>query len=571
MPALKPVFAAANVQTGINYTHQEKDAIDYNIQPTLPHKLSQYGPCIAVGDIDKNGFDDFYIGGSAGNKGVFFMQKQAGRFTIDNTRFLNEEFKEEEDMGAILFDANGDGNLDLYVVSGSYEFARGHTSAQDRLYINTGSGQFKRSLSALPAEYDNGSCVRAADYDSDGDLDLFVGGRSVSGAYPTSPASHILQNNGGDFTDVTEKLCPELTRGGMVTDALWSDFNNDGKPDLVVVGEWMPVTFYQNTGNGFSNSNAASGISSHVGWWNSIVAGDFNNDGKTDYIAGNLGQNSNYKAKPAQPMTILGKDVDDNGSFDAMIFCYMKAEDGTQKAFPMHTRDDLISQVIGIRKKYPTYRGFGRATMQDLWTVQDKEGALELSATDMNTSFIQNNGGGKFSITPMPLAAQMAPVYGMVAEDIDSDGSLDLVMAGNDFGMEPFTGRHDAFMGLYLKGNGKGGFTEIKMTQSGLCINGDAKGLATVQAAEKVLFVASQNRGSLKVYEKTTPERSRVIKLRPDDFYADVTYKNGRKQRVEFYYGSTYLSQSSRVVKVDAGVSNLIITGFKGKTRAIKN
>ena len=566
----KPVFRQVNAELGINYIHQEKDAIDYNIQPTLAHKLSQYGPCIAVGDIDKNGFDDFYIGGSAGNKGVFFMQGKNGRFTMDNKRFLHEDYKEEEDMGALLFDANGDGNLDLYVVSGSYEFPKGHTSAQDRLYINNGKGQFERSYNTLPVEYDNGSCVRAADFDADGDLDLFVGGRSVSGAYPTSPASHILQNNGGIFTDVTEQLCPELTHGGMITDALWSDFNNDGKPDLIVVGEWMPVTFYQNNGNGFSNANATSGISSHVGWWNSIVAGDFNNDGKTDYVAGNLGQNSNYKASAAQPMTILGKDVDGNGSFDAMIFCYMKAEDGRQKPFPMHTRDDLISQVIGIRKKYPTYKGFGRATMQELWSSKDKENALELRATDMNTSFIQNNGGGKFSISSMPLAAQMAPVYGMVAEDIDLDGNLDLIMAGNDFGMEPFTGRHDAFMGLYLKGNGKGSFTDVKMAQSGLYINGDAKGMAFIQSANKELLIATQNQDSLKVYEKSGGAQSKWIRLNPGDFYADI-YKSTGKKRIEFYYGSTYLSQSSRALKVDPGVSKIVITGYNGKTREIKN
>ncbi|AMR30803.1 hypothetical protein A0256_04875 [Mucilaginibacter sp. PAMC 26640] len=566
-----PIFSSANNQTGINYLHREKDAIDYNIQPTLPHKLSQYGPCIAVGDIDKNGLDDFYIGGSAGNKGTFYMQRPGGHFTMDNKRFLHEDQKEEEDMGALLFDANGDGHLDLYVVSGSYEFANGHTSAQDRLYLNNGKGQFERNYNALPVEYDNGSCVRAADFDGDGDLDLFVGGRSVSGVYPSPPASHIFQNNGGVFTDVTAKLCPQLSHGGMITDALWSDFNGDGKPDLVVVGEWMPLTFYQNNGNGFTNVTASSGIDSHVGWWNSIVAGDFNNDGKIDYVAGNLGQNSNYKASATQPMTILGKDVDGNGSFDAMIFCYMKAEDGSQKAFPMHTRDDLISQVIGIRKKYPTYNGFGRATMQDLWSGKDKQNAIELKATDMNTSFIQNNGGGKFSITPLPLAAQMAPVYGILSEDIDLDGNLDLIMVGNDFGMEPFTGRHDAFMGLYLKGNGKGGFADVKMAQSGLCINGDGKGLASVLCANKELLIATQNQDSLKVYQKPGNSQSKWIKLNPGDFYADIAYKNGGKKRIEFYYGSTYLSQSSRALKVAPGIANIIITSFNGKKRTVKN
>lgn len=567
-----PVFQSAASQLGIKYVHQEKDAIDYNIQPTLPHKLSQYGPSVAVGDIDNNGYDDFYVGGAAGNKGVFFMQGADGKFTMDNNRFLNDSFKEEEDMGALLFDANGDGFLDLYVVSGSYEFPKDHTTAQDRLYINNGKGQFTKSFGAVPVEYDNGSCVRAADFDHDGDLDLFVGGRSVSGAYPSSPVSHIFRNDGGKFTDVTAQLCPELVHGGMITDALWSDFDNDGLVDLVVVGEWMPVTFYKNTGNGFTKIK--TGIDAHVGWWNSIVAGDFNNDGQVDYVAGNLGQNSNYKATFEQPMTIMGKDLDGNGSFDAMIFCYMKAEDGLQKPFPMHTRDDLISQLISIRKKYPSYRGFGKATMDDLWSDKDKENAVIMKATDMNTSFITNKGNGKFTISPMPLATQMAPVYGMIAKDIDQDGNLDLVMAGNDFGMEPFTGRHDAFMGLYLKGNGKGGFAPLSVAKSGLFINGDAKALAAIQSAKRGdILVATQNQDSLKVYRQTGigMKPKKYIKLKGDDFFADISYKNGSKKRVEFYYGSTYLSQSSRNLQVDADVSKITITGYAGKKREITN
>lgn len=568
---ITPVFKSIADQSGIKYIHKEKDAIDYNIQPTLPHKLSQYGPCIAVGDIDNNGYDDMYVGGAAGIKGVFFMQNKNSSFTVDNSRFLHEDYKDEEDMGALIFDANGDGWPDIYVVSGSYEFPKNHTTAQDRLYINNKKGRFERDYSAVPVEYDNGSCVRAADYDGDGDLDLFVGGRSVSGAYPSSPVSHIFRNDSGKFTDVTADICPDLVHGGMITDALWSDFDNDGHPDLVVVGEWMPVTFYKNNGGRFFRINSATGIDKHVGWWNSIVAGDFNNDGKTDYVAGNLGQNSNYKATATRPMTILGKDVDGNGSFDAMIFCYMKSEDGSQKQFPMHTRDDLISQVIGIRKKYPTYNGFGRATMQDLWKEDDRKGAIELSATDMNTSFIENKGGGKFSITALPTAAQTAPVYGMVARDIDLDGNLDLVMAGNDFGMEPFTGRHDAFMGLYLKGNGKGGFTAVTMPQSGLCISGDAKGLAIIKTANNELIVATQNQDSIKVYQQTGIKPYKWIKLNPNDFYAEVTYKNSTKQKVEFYYGSTYLSQSSRGLKVDPNVTKIIIADYSGRKREVKN
>lgn len=567
-----PVFQSVAKQTGILYKHEEKDAIDYNIQPTLPHKLSQYGPSIAVGDIDNNGFDDFYIGGAAGKKGAFFMQDKSGKFTIDTKRFIREDDKEEEDMGALLFDANNDGFPDLYVASGSYEFPREHTSAQDRLYINNGKGFFTRDFTAVPIEYDNGSCVRAADFDRDGDLDLFVGGRSVSGEYPTSPNSHLLRNDGGKFTDVTKELCADLQRPGMVTDALWSDFDNDGLVDLVVGGEWMPVTFFKNNGHGFVKL-INPGISQHIGWWNSLVAGDFNNDGKMDYIAGNLGQNSNFKASFAKPMTVFGKDVDNNGSFDAMIFCYMKAEDGAQKPFPMHTRDDLISQVAGIRKKYPTYKGFGRATINDLWSKDDRQNAIILKATDMNTSLIENKGNGRFSIRAMPPETQIAPVYGMTARDIDQDGNLDLLMVGNDFGMEPFTGRHDAFYGLYLKGDGKGTFSSKTIAKSGFFVNEDGKALAVIHHANgSDLFVASQNQDSLKVFSsksKVQPAAS-FISLKPTDFYADIIYQDNHKKHVEFYYGSTYLSQSTRKFKLDENAKSIIITNYKGVKSRVK-
>ena len=566
-----PIFKSVAAQLGIKFKHEEKDAIDYNIQPLLPHKLSQYGPAIAVGDIDNNGYDDFFIGGPAGKQGVFYMQDKNGNFTRDDKRFVDENFKDGEDMGALLFDYNNDGFLDLYIASGSYEFQNGNLSAQDRLYINDGKGHFKKDPFALPNEYDNGSCVRAADFDRDGKLDLFVGGRSVSGAYPSAPQSHLLHNDNGRFVDVTAELCPELAKIGMVTDALWTDFDNDGLVDLVVTGEWMPVTFFKNTGLGFKK--VESGIAGHVGWWNSIVAGDFDNDGDMDYVAGNLGLNSNFRATFKEPMTIIAKDIDTNGSYDAMIFCYLKAEDGTMKAFPMHTRDDIISQVIGMRKRFPTYKSFGSATMESLWSENDLKGALKLQATDMNTSYIENKGGGNFAIKPMPLETQTAPVYGMVVTDVDHDGIPDILMNGNDFGMEPFTGRHDAFNGLYLKGDGKGNFTPATIAKSGFYIRGDGKALATIHSAQnKDLVIASQNQDSLKVFSPQLREKpgTHWINLKSEDFYADITYKNGKKKHLEFYYGSTFLSQSTRKIAIDDEVATLFITDYKGAKRQVK-
>ena len=568
-----PLFTEVSKKYSIAYKPEEDDFVDYNIQPTLPHKLSQYGPGIAVGDIDNNGFEDFYVGGSSSYPGTFFMQDAKGNFTEDKDRFLQKENILAEDMGVLFFDANNDNNLDMYIVSGSYELPPGNEICQDRLYLNNGKGKFLRSENALPKEVVNGSCVRGADIDGDGFIDLFVGGRVVSGAYPSAPESFIYKNVGGKFIDVTEQVCPALKTLGMVTDALWTDFDKDGKIDLIVVGEWMPVTFYKNAGTVFVQIAQEQEISKHIGWFNSIVAGDFDNDGDIDYIAGNLGTNSNYKATSKEPMTILAKDLDRNGSLDAMVFCYMKAEDSTLKPFPMHTKDDLSSQLISIRKKYPTYKAFGAATMDDLWTIKDREEAIILKATDMQTSYIENKGNGKFTIKPLPPEAQTAPIFGMSTTDVDEDGNLDLLMVGNDYGMEPYSGRHDAFNGLCLKGDGNGNFKALSIAESGFFVHGDAKGLALIHTAKNEdILLATENQDSIKVYAKNISagdEKQKWINLKQDDFSADVLFKNNKKRHTEFYYGSTYLSQSSRKMLVEKDVVKITITNFKGVKREL--
>jgi hypothetical protein len=379
-----------------------------------------------------------------------------------------------------------------------------------------------------------------------------------------------LKNEGGKFVDVTDRYCPELRRIGMVTDALWTDFDNDGKVDLMVVGEWMPVTFFRNTGHSFKK--VKSGIESHTGWWNSIVAGDFDNDGDMDYVVGNLGLNSNYYGTPEKPLTIVAKDIDNNGTTDPMVFSYMKDTAGIFHQYPIVSRNDLINQVTTMRGLFPTYKSYGYATLQDIWSEGDLSDALVLKAIDMNSSYIENTGKGSFTIKPLPIEAQAAPLYGMLAKDINNDGNLDVMMIGNDYSMDPYSGRHDAFNGLCLKGDGKGNFSGMRLTTDGFFVKGDGKGLASVHTAKNEdIIIATQNQDSLEVLSKNPAYRNTLqfIKLNPDDWSGEIVFKNGKKRYIEFYYGSTYLSQSSRILPVEKNYKKITITGFNGIQRTV--
>jgi ASPIC and UnbV/FG-GAP-like repeat/FG-GAP repeat len=572
--AANSLFKDITDSVGIHYQQQERDYIDFNIQKLLPHKFSEYGPSIAVGDIDGNGLDDIVIGGSAFHSAELFLQQPGGRF-IQKTLLPEGISKNKlaDDLQVLLFDADGDGDLDLYIAAGGYENEHNDPAYQDQLYINDGKGNFKLDSSALPKNFTSKFCVRAADFNQDGKLDLFISGRVDPGNYPKPVSSFIYRNDSKDghvkFTDVTPTIAKDLINIGMVCDAVWTDFDNDGWPDLVLAGEWMPVTFLRNDHGVFKNATASTGIANQLGWWNSIVAGDFDNDGRMDYVVGNLGRNSFYRASDEYPMRVYAKDFDKNGIFDMIPSLYLPDVNGKMKEFPAQGRDDLLKQINAMRKKFPTYKSYGLAEMNQVLTEDERKGALILSANNLQTCLFHNEGNGKFRMIPLPAQAQFSAINGMVAEDFDGDGNLDLVMNANDYGTEPNVGRYDALNGLYLKGDGKGNFTPLSILQSGIFIPGNGKALVKLKSASgKCLLAAGQNRGPLKIFE--LKKDIKTIRFGPSDVSAIIKFKNGATRKQEIYYGSSFLSESGRFLNIDKNVVSAEITDWRGHTRKME-
>ena len=571
--ASEALFRDITDSAGIHFSQEQRDYIDFNIQKLLPHKFSEYGPSVAAGDLDGNGLEDFVVGGAAGHSAQFFLQQPDGRF-IQKSLLTDAACKNKlaNDLQVLLFDADGDGDLDLYIASGGYENEHNSPAYQDQLYINDGKGNFLADSSALPRNFTSKFCVRAADFNHDGKLDLFISGRVDPGNYPKPVSSFIYRNDSKDghvhFTDVTPTVAKDLVNIGMVCDAIWTDFDSDGWMDLVLAGEWMPVTFLRNDHGIFKNTTEGTGVNHQLGWWNSIVAGDFDNDGKIDYVVGNLGRNSFYRASDDYPVRVYAKDFDKNGIYDMIPSLYLPDIHGEKKEFPAQGRDDLLKQINNMRKKFPTYKSYAVADMNQVLTEDERKGALILQANNLQSCFFHNEGNGKFTMVPLPAQAQFSVINGMVADDFDGDGNLDLVMNANDYGTEPNVGRYDALNGLYLKGDGKGNFTPLSILQSGIFIPGNGRALVKIRGREnQCLLAASQNRGPLKLFR--LKKNVKIIQLAPIDVKAQIRYKNGKTTTEEFYYGSSFLSQSGRFIEVGDLVSSVEVTDSRGVHRKI--
>ena len=542
----------------ILFRHTENDFVDYKQgQALLLHKHSQGGPGVVAGDINNDGMEDLIIGGAAGKGATVFYQQNKGTFIADSL-----VARPEEDMGMLLFDADNDGDLDLYAVSGSSEYGLKMEYYRHRFYRNTGKGVFTLDTTALPRIESSGSCVTASDFDKDGDFDLFVGGRIVPTRYPQPPVSYILQNDGkGKFTDITQAMCPAIQLAGMVTSALWTDYDNDGWMDLALTGEWMPVTFYKNN----SGRNFTQTYAEHVGWWNSIAGGDADNDGDTDYVIGNLGLNSLYKASASEPVSIYAKDYDKNGSMDPVVTRYIQG-----KEYPTHYRETMTDQMVGMRRKLMRYSIYGKQTFQELFPEDQLADALIYRSTCFTSSYLENLGSGKFKITPLPVEAQLSPLFGITMFDLDNDSNLDIIGIGNCYASETLTGFYDAGTGVCLKGDGKGHFKSVHNSESGFFVDKDAKALAVVNsAANRPLWIATSNRDSLLVFEQAPSQKNLILIAAPDDVYAEVILTNGKKQRHEFYYGSGYLSQSTRTLYLPHGVREVFLYGGDRKKRRV--
>ncbi len=499
---MKAIFKEVSNEIGIDFVHQELDVVDYNVQRVLPHKLTQNGPCLAVGDLDQDGFEDFIVGSSSTFSPMMFFQKADGTFT-KKPLFTKEMDKLYEEEGMVLFDLENDGDLDLYLVSGSNEFEKGSVQYTDRLLVNDGEGNFVWVPEKMPTINANGSVVKAKDFDQDGFVDLFVGGRTPIAQFPLPERSFLLKNNNGTLTDVTEAFVPELRNVGMVTDAAWVDIDSDSIDDLVVVGEYMPITIFKNQKTALSELKA-TGLDSVLGWWESIDTQDFDGDGDLDLVVGNMGSNNFYQPSKSRPVTLLAKDFDHNGSIDPILFAYLKKDRDSFESFPVNFWGDLFGQSPMFRAKFQLYKDFAKTTQESLFTAEELKDVKTFTGNYDKSSYVENLGDGKFKILALPMQAQLAPINDIVITDYNKDGNLDLLMVGNDYGAETFIGRYDALNGVLFKGNGAGTFEPVESRESGFLVPGDAKAMAEVKSALGMpLYIVTQNKGKMLVFQKT--------------------------------------------------------------------
>lgn len=497
-PPQAGLLTEVTAQSGLSFRHFENPYVDFNWQYLIPHVVSREGPDMAVADVNGDGLQDVYISGATGNNGMLYLQSQNGTFSKHSEATFRANPAPEE-TAALFFDADNDGDMDLYLASGGNEFQPPNPRLKDRLFINDGKGNFEVATNALEEDFLHESVVIAADIDNDGDQDLFVGGRVTAGRYGQVPESRILFNIGpGRFRNETESRAPGIKNVGMVTDAVWEDLDGDGFEDLIIVGEWMPVTVFMNKGGKLERAEVP-GLSKTNGWWNTIKKVDLDGDGDADFVLGNLGSNSKLKPTVADPVRMYAYDFDKNLTVDQII-TYSK--DG--KEYPMATKDELSKQMPLIRKIFTNYSDFAGKTVDEIFQPEALSASRKFEAYYFQSASLINNGNLDFEIRELPAVAQRAPVFAIEADDFNGDGYQDILLGGNMEWATTYFGAYDASFGAVLGGDGRGNFEPMAPAASGVKIWGDIRSIRRVERANGgSYFLVGRNDDTALVYTFT--------------------------------------------------------------------
>ena len=493
----KSIFKNVSEIIDLDYLHFENTYVDFDRDRLLYHMRSTEGPKLDIGDVNNDGLMDFYIGGAKNSAGKLFLNIGQNKYKSSNAD-LFEKDKQSEDSQVVFFDADNDGDLDLYVSSGGVEYSSSSYALFDRLYINDGFGEYARSSQLLPTSNpESTSVVIPNDFDKDGDIDLFVGIRLKPGSIGVPQNGYILENNGkGEYKDVTLELAPEMIELGMITDAKWADFDNDDDYDLIIVGEWMGIKLFENDNSNFTEISKDVGLKNTSGWWNRIVSSDIDYDGDIDFIVGNHGLNSRFKASVEAPISCYVNDFDNNGSIEQIVCNYNES-----KSYPLVLRHDLIKQLPHLKKKYVYYTNYKGQTIEDIFTSEELKNSIVHEVTMLESILLINNGDASFKIKPLPKESQFAPIYAISASDFDKDGVIDLVLGGNLYNVKPEIGSYDASYGQFLKGTGNGDFTVYSMGESGLFLDGEIRDFKIFSHKQNDLLLVSKNNSTVDFYQ----------------------------------------------------------------------
>jgi hypothetical protein len=493
---LNQIFASVQID-GLQYRHQEDGYSDFFRERLIPHSLSSVGPAMAVGDINGDGLDDLFVGGAPGQTSMIFVQQTKGDFVpLNKLKFSDIALADLVD--AAFFDADGDRDLDLIIVHGGNEFPVGDNLLSAQLWMNDGNGSFKEaSRTSLPFTANNSSCVRFSDFDKDGDIDLFIGARSVPGAYGWSPNQLLLENDGkGHFIDITDSSASGLKNIGMVTDACWTDYDEDGDSDLILAGEWMNVSIFRNDQRKFTDVTLSAGLNETSGWWNCLEVADIDGDGDWDIIGGNQGLNSILKTSVKEPVEIYLNDFDNNGSPDQIISSFHNGV-----SYPVASLDELVSQMPDLNRKYPNYSDFAAKTVVDLLGKEKIGKSVVKKAVLFESCLFENNGNGTFSTKKLPVTSQFSPINDILSVDFNSDRNPDLLLVGNNYQERPSLGRQDASFGWCLLGSKSKVFEVLTPVQSGLKVKGDSRKIIGIQIAGKRHLVIGVNNSELQTFQ----------------------------------------------------------------------